>query len=335
MPVPFGFSVGDFIAIASLVYEIIRVIDERHGAGAEYQSCVSTLRSLHSCISAIKECLRLAQDVPNLELHEVALINGLRYEIGFCRNLLNEFLDSTYKYTASLLPSSKAQAFKAQAALSDVPIGKASTKRLEKTWKKLSWAVFRKEDVRKLERDLQSHLKALHLYLSSLELLSLFRLAKRTAEAELSIRNTEVTTMNILNSLQPVLSVLATLPPQVGDKINKSQPVFFEDALGRSIELPREFCVSKEGLPGHDKVVKNQYHLEDPAGTTIISADAWHLKVTAGATIAMTLLFQLAAEAIGSTSQICPKCNTVNIKPDSQQGMTKWYVTLCPYYTLR
>ncbi|KAI3335200.1 hypothetical protein F4824DRAFT_501163 [Ustulina deusta] len=166
--------------------------------------------------------------------------------------------------------------------------------------------------------------------------LSLFRLGKRTPETELSIRNTEVTTVIILNSLQPVLDVLNALPPRISDKINKSQPISFEDALGHSIELPREFCVSKEGvIPGHGKVVKKEYELEDSAGTTIISSDAWHLKVTAGERIAMALLFQLAAGAKGATTQICPKCNTVNNKSDSQQGMTEWCVTPCPFFALR
>ncbi|KAI1357050.1 hypothetical protein F5Y01DRAFT_321363 [Xylaria sp. FL0043] len=337
MPVSFGFSVGDFIAVAGLVHNIIRAISEHNGAVAEYQSCVSTLKSLHSCICAIKEGLRFAQDVSSLDLHEVALLNGLTYELNICRDLLNAFLDSTYKYTASLLPSGEARKFnEAQAVISLFRRGKASMKRLETAWKKVSWAIFRKEDVRKLEKDLQGHLKALQLYLSSLELLTLFRLGNHAATTELAIRNTEATAMDILNSLKPLIDVLNALPPQIGDKPNHCQPIFFEDALGRTIEIPREFCVSKErferhleilfqDLPGHDKVINKQYQLEDPKGTTVISADAWHLKVTAGVKIAMTFLFQLAAKAQRSTTEVCPKCSTVNHKSGLQGGMTECF----------
>ncbi|KAI0429248.1 hypothetical protein F5Y09DRAFT_264080 [Xylaria sp. FL1042] len=337
MPVPFGFSVSDFIAVAGLVHDIIRAISEHNGAVAQYQSCVSTLKSLHSCICAIKEGLKFAQDVSNVDLHEVALLNGLRYEMSICRDLLNAFLDSTYKYTASLLPSGQARKLnEAQDVISLFRLGKASVTRLEAAWKKVSWAVFRKEDVRKLEKDLQGHLEALHLYLSSLELLALFRLGKRAVGTELAIRDTEATVMNIWNSLKPVLDVLNALPPKISDQLNKCQPIFFEDGLGRLIELPREFCVSKErferhleilfqDLPGHDKVIKKQYQLEDPTGTTFISADAWHLKVTAGVKIAMTFLFKLNARAQGATTQICPKCEAVNHRSNSQQGMTKCF----------
>ncbi|KAI0817855.1 hypothetical protein GGR55DRAFT_43659 [Xylaria sp. FL0064] len=326
MPVSFGFSVGDFIAVASLVHNIIRAISEHNGAVAEYQSCVSTLKSLHSCICAIKEGLRFAQDVSSLDLHEAALLNGLTYEMNICRDLLNKFLDNTYKYTAGLLPAGEARKFnEAQAVISLFRRGKASMKRLETAWKKVSWAIFRKEDVRKLEKDLQGHLNALHLYLSSLELLTLFRLGNHAATTELAIRNTETTAINILNSLKPVIDMLDALPPHISDKLNKCQPIFFEDALGRTIEVPREFCVSKEDLPGHDKVINKQYQLEDPKGTTVISADAWHLKVTAGVKIAMTFLFELAARAQCSTIEVCPKCSTVNHKSGLQGGMTECF----------
>ena len=62
-----------------------------------------------------------------------------------------------------------------------------------------------------------------------------------------------------------------------------------------------------EGMPGHDKVAKKEYQLEDAAGIITISADNWHLKVTAGARVAMTLLFQLASRGKGSVAQICPE----------------------------
>ncbi|KAI0555616.1 hypothetical protein F4679DRAFT_176817 [Xylaria curta] len=330
----FGFSVGDFIAVASLVHKIIQAIDENKGAATEYKSCVSMLRSLHTCICAIKNSLKLTQDASSFEFHEAALANGVMYEINICMDLLNAFLDSTYKYTASLLPSSEAHHFKeAQTAISLFRVGRATKKRLEKAWTKISWAIFRKEDVRKIESTLQPHLSALQLYEIALQRSSLHRVENCTAETALAVRRIEVTMTGFLDSLK---SAYNTRPPQMSDKINKSQPVFFEDALGRSIELPREFCVSKmrfqkhleilfQDMPGHDKVIKREYDLEDPAGTTIISDRDWHLKVTAGTSIAMTLLFELISRTNHLKTQICPKCNTVNTKPHLQQGMTRCF----------
>ncbi|KAI1740091.1 hypothetical protein F4680DRAFT_419658 [Xylaria scruposa] len=332
MPVSFGFSVGDFIAVASLVHKIIQAIDENKGAATEYKSCVSMLKSLHSCICAIKNSLKFTRDASSFEFHEAALANGVMYEINICMNLLNAFLDNTYKYTASLLPSSEARNLgEAQTAMSLFRAGRGTIKKLEEAWTKISWAIFRKEDIRKLESALQPHLSALQLYEMALQRSSLHRVENCTAETALVVRRIEVTMMGLLDSLK---SAYNTRPPHISDKISKSQPVFFEDALGRSIELPREFCVSKQrfqqhleilfqDLPGYGKVINQEYELEDPAGTSIISNRDWHIQVTAGTRIAMSLLFKLTSRRKHLISQICPKCNTVNSKPNSQQGMTK------------
>ncbi|KAI0536628.1 hypothetical protein GGR58DRAFT_382015 [Xylaria digitata] len=68
------------------------------------------------------------------------------------------------------------------------------------------------------------------------------------------------------------------------------------------------------------RLSRNSITWKNQTGATIISADARDPKATTGARIAMTLRFQLATS---STTQICPKRNTVNNKPDSQQGMTE------------
>lgn len=82
-----------------------------------------------------------------------------------------------------------------------------------------------------------------------------------------------------------------------------------------------------EDLPGHDKVAKKEYELEDTAGMAVISADNWYARVTAGARIVMSILFQLASMAKALDAQICPRCQTVNSEPNLQQGMTEWLVT--------
>lgn len=147
------------------MHDIIRAINESKGAAADYRSFVSTLRSLYSCTNAITDVLKkTTHDASNFELHEVSLINGLKYEIDACRGLLNTFLDNTYKYTVSLLPSDKARKLEeAQTKISLFCGRKAGMERLEKARKGISWA-FRNEDVYKLERDLQGHFRALQMY---------------------------------------------------------------------------------------------------------------------------------------------------------------------------
>ena len=148
------------------MHDIVQAISECNGAAADYRSFVSTLRSLYSCTSAVKDLLeKFVQDASNFELHEAALINGLMYEMDGCRDLLNAFLDKTYKYTASLLPPCEAKKFEeAQTVISLFCRRKAGMMRLKKAWREVSWAIFRKEDIQNLERDLERHLRAFQIY---------------------------------------------------------------------------------------------------------------------------------------------------------------------------
>ncbi|KAH7153670.1 hypothetical protein EDB81DRAFT_791710 [Dactylonectria macrodidyma] len=322
MAVPFGFSIGDFIAVGCLVYDIIETVSSSKGATADYKSFVFTLRSLGNCINAIKNVLeKYLEDNSRRSLQEESLINGIVHETNRCRDLLCDFLDSTYEYSASLLPNNEAKRFKkAKGVISHFRARTTDMKQLKKAWREVLWAVFRKEDVQKFERDLQGHLRPLQMYGTYLQILSQSRVEKATAEAALVTRETYDMVAQMFHFL---ISDRNVLPPQISDKMDKCQPIFFQDALGRSIELPRELCVSIErlqrhleilfeDLPGHKKVAKKEYELEDATGATLISADNWHLKVTAGATIVMSMLFQLASIAQRPAAQTCPRCNTVN-----------------------
>lgn len=98
-------------------------------------------------------------------------------------------------------------------------------------------------------------------------------------------------------------------------------------------KFQRHLEIMFEGLPGHNKVAKKEYELEDATGMAVISADNWYAKVTAGARIAMSILFQLASRTKALDAQTCPRCQTINSKPNPQQGMTEWLVT--PYSATR
>ncbi|KAL3468956.1 hypothetical protein BJX99DRAFT_93187 [Aspergillus californicus] len=177
----FGISVGDFITIGKLIYDIIGALSERGGAADDYQSLVSNLRSLYTCINAIQGVM---QDIvkngsaflsPGPQLREQAIINGIFYELNCCRELLDGFLDTSVQYTTSLLPSDKSKGFwKTQMPIHVGGQAESRWKRLEKHWTKISWVVFRKEDVGGLERDLHGHLVALQLYQNFLQQWVLF-----------------------------------------------------------------------------------------------------------------------------------------------------------------
>jgi hypothetical protein len=99
-------------------------------------------------------------------LRERAILNGISHELSSCKGLINSFLEHSYKYTTTLLPLDKAKGFWNSESVLPVLGQKRQTHRarFERHWRKISWIVFKKEDVEKLERDLHGHLLALQLY---------------------------------------------------------------------------------------------------------------------------------------------------------------------------
>jgi hypothetical protein len=55
MPVPFGFSVGDFITCIDLIRNVVAGLEESSGAAAEYRTLINELKILKSTLSAIKD----------------------------------------------------------------------------------------------------------------------------------------------------------------------------------------------------------------------------------------------------------------------------------------
>ena len=65
----------------------------------------------------------------------------------------------------------------------------------------------------------------------------------RADEIALVTGRTEVTTTAIYDLLKSVYNMR---PPQIVDKLHTQQPIIFEDAIGRVMELPQEFFLSFE-----------------------------------------------------------------------------------------
>ncbi|KAH0556713.1 hypothetical protein GP486_005499, partial [Trichoglossum hirsutum] len=319
-----------------LVLKITGALSDSRGAAPDYRSFISTLKSFGSCINTISGVLdKYVQRASASDLHEKALINGILHEGACTVQLLNAFLDDTYKYTASLLPKRESKKFEAaQAIIRCAIFRKDGLKPFQKAWREISWAVFKKEDVLKLERDLQGHIHAFQTYGIFLSLLSLSRIEKLARENAVVTRDNQVVLLEKLGSLVSLCN--RTMPPQIPDRLNQQQPVFFLDALGRTLSLPRQMLVTIErfhrhleimfeGLPGHRKVMKKEYAIEGAEGGVEITADEWHSKVTAGSQIAMSVLFNMLSGASTVDIQSCPRCRTQNSELSSQEGMAECF----------
>ncbi len=91
---PFGFSVGDFIAIIDLVQKVGKALHGQHGASAEYQRLVRNLQSLKLIFQYLKY---LDQDEANR-----SLVNGIQAQAHEALKPLNDFLRKVAKYEKRL-----------------------------------------------------------------------------------------------------------------------------------------------------------------------------------------------------------------------------------------
>lgn len=138
MAVPFGVSIGDFIAVGSLTHQIITALSDSRGSKAEYKDLISLLSSLKWALQAVSgQFFELASS----EGVDAAFGNGLKHQLGLCTKTMEDFLLSSQKYTESLLPDDRKKNFR-------------------KEFRKITWCLFKKEDVQQLYSTLQGHIQA-------------------------------------------------------------------------------------------------------------------------------------------------------------------------------
>lgn len=142
MPVPFGFGVGDFLAVGDLARRIAKALSESRGATAEYKSLGELLLSLNSSLHAAS-AIFFSSDAGNLST--TALLNGVRHELECCKRLMDEFLRNSRQYTETLLNGRPGRRFRDE-------------------WRKITWSLYRDEDVKNLQGKLQGHIAAFQMY---------------------------------------------------------------------------------------------------------------------------------------------------------------------------
>jgi hypothetical protein len=92
MPIPFGFSVGDFLVVADLAITIYEALSEVRGSEKAYKDLVDLLQSLVHSLRTIHNFLISSPSTAGFPPPDVALLNGLRYHLECCQNLMKTFL---------------------------------------------------------------------------------------------------------------------------------------------------------------------------------------------------------------------------------------------------
>ncbi|PQE13895.1 Ankyrin repeat-containing domain protein [Rutstroemia sp. NJR-2017a BBW] len=138
----FGFSVGDFLAVATLIKEVVVSLKDVGGAAADYQQLIVELHGLQRALDSIED-LRVDAGTRQAEN-----INNLKVTALGCRYVLEEALKKLRSYES-------------------LRLGQRSSSLVAVSSKKIKWQIMMKEDVDALRTRLNSHTNYLNMRLST------------------------------------------------------------------------------------------------------------------------------------------------------------------------
>lgn len=143
MSVGFGFSAGDFIAAISLVSTVIDALRDSGDSSSEYRALIAQLYTLETALLRVKQF--------DLDGEQHAEIIALRQAASQCQNTIDGFLEKIKKYQPSLRTG-------------------GSGSRVKDSWKKVKWALCKKDDLAKFKADLVAHTESIELLLMTLHM---------------------------------------------------------------------------------------------------------------------------------------------------------------------
>ena len=157
MSVGFGFSVGDFITGLRLLWNIVDALNGCGEATADYRGLIEDTLSLETAFVQVKR----------LEFGEslVSEHDALKKAVSHVEGIVKTFHDKTTKFRKPLSEG-------------------GSALRVQDAWKKVQWALFKKEDVAKFRQQLRDCTGTINLLLATTQMYVLSRSTKLGSEVE-------------------------------------------------------------------------------------------------------------------------------------------------------
>ncbi|CAA7271312.1 unnamed protein product [Cyclocybe aegerita] len=147
----FAPSIGNLVTLSTIIASIVRAVNETSGASAEYKELVDELNSFCNMLTILRHTLENTTVSPNNEL----AFNSIHMEMARCRALVDAFVDTIHPYHRALNAAG----------------GTGRRRRsLRVIFRKVWWALFRQEDVTKVQLRMMSHRLQIVVLLNSLSL---------------------------------------------------------------------------------------------------------------------------------------------------------------------
>ena len=144
MPVPFGFSIRDFIAGINLLIEAVKSFNDTHGAQADYRELGRELTGLQNALDGIKAV--------SINIVQAAQILEIITAVDDCRSCLDGFV----------------QLYDKSKRLGSTPGKRWSLAMFQKRARGIQWTVC-KADVAKFRIQIQQHSKNIIMLMETLQ----------------------------------------------------------------------------------------------------------------------------------------------------------------------
>ena len=240
MAVGFGFSMSDLFAALKIIKDSVEAVDDKKGAAADYANLASEVRSLWDGLEAVEEI----QADPDLSEKQVAAIERA---VDACKDSVESFLASISDYQPHL--SARSSGFTS-------------------SYRKVKWALCKKDDVAKFRERLGRHISSINMLLITFQAKQ--RLGNKQSGSNvmtkvlqseensitgmmkgLSIEQRQFflimvqqnkQLMQSIEEMRMMLQLQAEVPPQV----MLQQPVIFLDPFGKIAPFHLDFIDSSD-----------------------------------------------------------------------------------------
>jgi len=318
----FGFSVGDFIAALELVGTVVTSLRETGGAKSQFRELTQELFSLEQALLRVKQL--------EFEEHQYVEYVALKQAASQCRHTIDQFWTGASRYQKHLLGQGKASAVKT-------------------AWLKVQWTLFKADELARFKTDIAAHTQSILVLLATLQMQRMDLQSKSNstgfntlrnllqesfhqcydrisqmsnaiggsiAQGEHLIRRTTLIFQTNIRIFQTVCSI-HTMLSQIPQGVERQQPVYMIDALGKTSPFHLDFVRSADAFravlkfnfekvpSGLRKIESGEFRLHDQAtGRLIDLSKEWATCFLPGQRIEMRMVFNWTTRKRGC----CPAC---------------------------
>jgi len=152
MTVPFGFSVGDFVAGIGLVRDVIEALQASSSSTARYQGLMSELFALERALLEVKKLGLGDNQATQPERLEIEALHGvLRLIVTQCQDTINKLLEKIKKYEGHLSAN-------------------GSGSKLKDALRKVQWALLTDKDLEESRAEIRGHSNSITMLLTLTQL---------------------------------------------------------------------------------------------------------------------------------------------------------------------